>query len=99
MQRFKTIFWAALFVVLVAFPAAAGNMRCGNDFVKIGDRAYMVSKKCGEPVSKQFIGYTINADGKRELAIEDWIYGPINSYIYFIRFIGGEVSEITSEQQ
>jgi hypothetical protein len=79
--------------------SAADIMRCGNDFVKINDSAFVVVKKCGEPVSKIHMGYTINRKNQRELVIEEWIYGPRGGgYYYFIIMTGGHVSEIRSER-
>jgi hypothetical protein len=84
----------------VAAPTSlAQSMRCGNDFVKINDSAFVVVKKCGEPVSKVHMGYTIDIKNRRELIIEEWIYGPEGGgYYYFIIMIGGHVSEIRSER-
>ena len=74
-------------------------MRCGNDFVKINDSAFIVLQKCGEPVSKVQMGYTIDIKNRRELIIEEWIYGPVGGgYYYFVTMIGGHVYEIRSER-
>ena len=67
---------------------------CGNDLVSIGDRSFEVLKKCGEPVSKEQIGYTITEDKKRELKIDEWIYGPKNGYYYYLIFVGNRLVEI-----
>jgi len=83
----------------VETSVAADTMRCGNDFVKINDSAFVVVKKCGEPVSKVHMGYTIDKKNRRELIIEEWIYGPEGGgYYYFITMIGGHISEIRSER-
>lgn len=83
----------------VALAGADGGMRCGNSLVKIGERAYLVQQDCGEPVSKQLIGYTIDQKERRELMIEEWIYGPRDGgYFYIITFVGGKVSQISSER-
>jgi len=77
----------------------AQSMRCGNDIVKVKDSAFIVLKKCGEPVSKVQIGFTIDANNRRELIIEEWVYGPEGGgYYYFITMIGGHVFEIRSER-
>ena len=77
----------------------AQSMRCGNDFVKIDDSAFVVVQKCGEPVSKVPMGYTIDMQNRRELIIEEWIYGPEGGgYYYFVIMIGGHVSEIRSDR-
>lgn len=79
--------------------ASAENMRCGNDYISINDSAFTVVKKCGEPVSKIHVGYTVDGNQKRELIIEEWIYGPHKNFFYFITITGGRVTEIRSERQ
>ncbi len=88
--------------ILMATTAIAGpdsGMRCGNDIVNINDSAFIVAKKCGEPVSKVQVGYTINEDKERELIIEEWVYGPKSDYYYFVTMTGGRVSDIRSERK
>jgi hypothetical protein len=96
----RVAFFTILSLLLaVALAGAEGSMHCANSFVKIGERAFLVQKDCGEPVSKQLIGYTIDKEERRELTIEEWIYGPRDGgYIYIITFVGGKVSQITSER-
>jgi hypothetical protein len=92
------VLWIVVFF-LSAGLAQANNMRCGNSFIKIGEHAYLVQQKCGEPTSKMHIGYTMKEDGKREMAIEDWVYGPRDGgYYYFVTFIGGRVAKIASDR-
>lgn len=99
MRPYKSAFIiiALLFLATTA-ASTATSMRCGNDLVNIGDRAFLVIQKCGEPISKQIIGYTIDENKNRELTIEEWVYGPRNRYYYFITFVGGRVSNISSER-
>lgn len=95
----RMVVFSACVFFLLAGLAQANSMHCGNSFIKIGERAYLVQQKCGEPISKQEIGFTINAEQRRELVIEEWIYGPRDGgYYYIITFIGGRVAEITSER-
>ena len=68
--------------------------RCGIHLVSIGDRSFEVFEKCGEPVSKEQIGYTITKDKKRELKVDEWIYGPKNGYYYHLIFEGNKLVEI-----
>jgi Protein of unknown function (DUF2845) len=87
------------FILMAAQAGADGSMHCGNSFVKIDERAYLVKQDCGEPVSKQLVGYTIDRQEKRELVIEEWIYGPRDGgYYYIITFVGGKVTKIASER-
>jgi hypothetical protein len=78
--------------------ALAQTMRCGNDFIQINDSSFIVVKKCGEPVSKVQVGHTIDQGGNRELLIEEWVYGPVKRYYYFVTMTGGRVSDIRSER-
>ena len=88
-------------IVLLASATIAmpENMRCGNDYIQVNDSAFMVVEKCGEPISKIHVGYTINENKKRELVIEEWVYGPVKNYYYFVTMIGGHVSAIRSERR
>jgi hypothetical protein len=78
---------------------ARSVFRCGNDLIEIGDRRFEVLQKCGEPVSKEIVGYTITQDKKRELKIEEWVYGPEHGYYYYLIFEGAILVEIESEQE
>jgi len=99
-MRLLRIFIMGVTIFFLAIStAAAGSMRCGNDLVNIGDSAFIIEKKCGDPIKKVDMGYTINEDKKRELIIEEWVYGPWNDYYYFLTMVGGRVSEIRSERR
>jgi hypothetical protein len=99
MVRRMVLSGIVVLLLTVASAAADGSMHCANSFVKIGERAYLVKQDCGEPVSKQLVGYTIDRQERRELVIEEWIYGPRDGgYYYVITFVGGKVSKIASER-
>jgi hypothetical protein len=94
MQFIKILLFTAL---LGAFANASeagprSSLRCGNDIVEIGDRTFMVHQKCGDPVYVNVIEFV-------DENIEEWVYGPRYGYYYFIRFEGGQVKEIESEQK
>jgi len=93
--------------LLIALPAGttltapaqeSGLFRCGSDLVEIGDHAYLVFQKCGPPLERQLIGYSLSGTSSRELTVEEWIYGPRAGYYYFVTFVGGRVSEILTER-
>ncbi|MEJ2038101.1 MAG: DUF2845 domain-containing protein [Desulfosarcinaceae bacterium] len=99
-MRFISMVMAMAIVTVLVVPMCwADGMRCGNDIVNIRDSAFMVEQKCGEPISKTEVGYTINEEQKRELFIEEWVYGPHNDYYYFVTMVGGRVSQIRSERR
>jgi hypothetical protein len=98
---------------LAVTTSPAETMRRGTDFIKINDSAFIVEKKCGEPVSKIHIGYPIDGNMERELIIEEWVYGPKNDelvksrssdgfvkngFYCFVTMTGGHVSVIRSER-
>ena len=96
----RTFVFLPLIAALFCFtPAWAGGMRCGKELVSIGDNGFVVEQRCGAPLAKNHIGYTINEEKKRELVIEEWIFGPRNGYYYIVTLIGGKVSKIESEHQ
>jgi hypothetical protein len=64
----------------------------------MGDRAFDVLRKCGEPVTREALGFTVSDYNHRELPIEEWIYGPKGGMYYYLRFIGGELVKISSSR-
>jgi len=87
-------------LLLTAFTAFGRSVfRCGNELIEIGDRRFDVMQKCGEPVSKEVLGYTITRDQKRELKIEEWVYGPEHGQYYYLIFEGALLVEIESVQE
>lgn len=45
--------------------SAADTLRCGSQLVSVGDRSGEVLQKCGEPVSRDLLGYKkAPTDGK-----------------------------------
>ncbi len=53
-RKFATLLIIAAFLTLPSFSFA---LRCGNDLVDIGDLKIQVQLACGEPFSKEPIGY------------------------------------------
>lgn len=86
-----------LLTVNTAF--ADRSFRCDGALIERGDRRFEVLKACGEPVSKDVVGYTITRDGTRELEIEEWVYGPKHGHYYYLTFIGGRLAGIESVQE
>lgn len=83
-------------LLLAAAPATA--LRCGSDLVNEGDLKFQVLQVCGEPLSREFIGFSESpARGSREfeLLLEEWIY-PINSFYYRLIFEGNRLIRIES---
>jgi hypothetical protein len=82
--------------------AHAASLRCNSKLISTGDISSDVLSRCGEPVSRSFLGYK-QVPGDRygetyEVAVEEWIYGPWSGMLYFIRFEGNRLSDIRSKR-
>ena len=72
----------------------ASPFRCDNGLVTVGEHAFQVTQKCGAPDFQEDVGYTLTSDGKRELRIEHWIYGPKGGRYHLLIFEGGFLKKI-----
>ncbi|KPB32246.1 DUF2845 domain-containing protein [Pseudomonas amygdali] len=94
---------AAMAVSVAASSYATSTLRCGNQLVSTGDRAFEVQQKCGEPVSQEVLGTqeTFNSNYRRSEAvrIEEWIYGPDNGMYQYLRFEAGRLVRIESKRR
>lgn len=90
----KNLVFVGLLVVVFSAASTAWALRCDNGLVDVGNSHFEVLKTCGAPVSKEVVGYTLTRDGKRELKMEHWVYGPINGYYYILIFEGGFLKEV-----
>ncbi|MGP8651220.1 DUF2845 domain-containing protein, partial [Pseudomonas aeruginosa] len=59
-KRFAAL--AAPLLYLACASAQADTMRCGSALVSVGDRAFEVQQKCGDPDHRDDVGYTLGAD-------------------------------------
>ena len=89
----------ALMLVLAASPALASDtLRCGSQLVSLGDRASEVLQKCGEPVSRDVLGYKRSANRREEFQVEEWTYGPNGGMYQYLQFEGNRLKQITSKR-
>lgn len=96
----KAIFLSlALPLLLLAADASAASYRCGTKLASSGDRTIEVANKCGQPNSSNFVGYTQVINGIGGVQIEEWVYGPANGALYFLRFEGGRLTAVESKRQ
>lgn len=90
-----------LLLGLPLMPLEAATLRCGSALISTDDSGAEVLGKCGEPVSRDFLGYreVVDAYGLRhEVAIEEWTYGPRNGMYHFLRFEGNRLRRIDSKR-
>ncbi|EJM66215.1 DUF2845 domain-containing protein [Pseudomonas sp. GM55] len=88
-----------LILALAASQAwAADTLRCGSQLVSVGDRSSEVLQKCGEPVSRDLLGYKRSANRREEFQVEEWTYGPNGGMYQYLRFEGNRLKQITSKR-
>ncbi len=86
--------------LLAATDSYADSLRCGTRLVQVDDLAIQVKDKCGQPISKEILGYTLRGSyhyqttRKREYKIEQWLYGPERGFYHEIIFEAGRVKAI-----
>lgn len=92
----RNLIVSIIVAVLLSTSSWAGSTsyRCGNNLVGIGDSGFALEKKCGEPIQRRPIGYTVTPDGKRENYIEKWVYGPDAGFYYEITLEGDTIVKI-----
>lgn len=96
----KLLTLALLLMLPITAPQAA-TLRCDSALISTEDSGAEVLAKCGEPVSRDFLGYreVIDAYGFRnEVPVEEWTYGPRNGMYHFLRFEGNRLQKIDSKR-
>jgi hypothetical protein len=91
-----------LLLVLPLSAQASSTLRCNNGLISLDDTTSEVSNKCGEPLSRDFIGYREVLDDygfRNEVAVEEWAYGPRNGMYQFLRFEGNRLIKIDSKRR
>ena len=92
--------WLALLAMTLAasHASASDTLRCGSQLISLGDRSSEVLQKCGEPVSRDVLGYKRSANRREEFQVEEWTYGPSNGMYQYLRFEGGRLVRIDSKR-
>ncbi|MEJ3582218.1 DUF2845 domain-containing protein [Pseudomonas sp. KBN12P06040] len=91
-KRFAAL--AAPLLYLTCASAQADTMRCGSALVSVGDRAFEVQQKCGDPDHRDDVGYTLGSYDRREFKVEEWVYGPRNGVTYILTFEANKLKRI-----
>ncbi|MGF6672066.1 hypothetical protein ABIA53_005736 [Pseudomonas monsensis] len=89
---------ALLLTFAVGHASASDTLRCGSQLVSLGDRASEVLQKCGEPISRDALGYKRSANRREEFQVEEWTYGPSNGMYQYLRFEGNRLRQINSKR-
>jgi Protein of unknown function (DUF2845) len=79
-----------------AAASAQTVYRCNSQLVSVGDRKFTVGKKCGEPVSREFIGERTTMDKGQERTddIEEWVFDLRYGFFDILTFEGGKLVKI-----
>jgi hypothetical protein len=93
----RPVYLLALLFLLLSSPANAA-FRCGQKLVSEGDRSSEVLHKCGQPATRDLLGYTDTINGNLGLQIEEWSYGPTNGMYYYLTFEGGRLRQIETKR-
>ena len=91
----------SLLLVLPLAAHASSTLRCNSGLISLSDSTGVVSSKCGEPISREFVGYREVLDEYgfyNEVAVEEWAYGPRNGMYQFLRFEGNRLIKIESKR-
>lgn len=99
MRGLLPILFAALLAGLGSAPLQADTLRCGSQLVSLGDRPFEVERKCGAPLHRDPIGYSLGPNERREYLIEEWVYGPSNGMLSILRFEGNRLVRIERRRQ
>ncbi len=93
------IFSILLFFTVSLISVNASALRCGTDLIVEGDLKIQVEEKCGKPISKEVIGYTLRrvpypgGSQEREHQLEEWIY-KFSRYYDVLTFEAGRLIRI-----
>ena len=91
----------SLLLLLPMLVQASSTLRCGSQLISKDDSSSTVLHKCGEPISRDFLGYRERLDiygFRHEVAVEEWSYGPRNGMYYFLRFEANRLIKIDSKR-
>lgn len=86
----------SLIALLLFTPTLSFALRCGSQLASVGDLKHAVLMTCGEPLSKEIIGYIDqekNGDRIRVMKIEEWIIEE-SGYYYSLTFEGNRLTRI-----
>ncbi|VXB41897.1 conserved exported hypothetical protein [Pseudomonas sp. 8AS] len=98
----KLLATSLLLSLCCATAQAGSTLRCGSQLISTNDIASEVLSKCGEPVSRDFLGYREVVDYygyTSEVPVEEWTYGPKNGMYYFLRLEGNRLVKIDSKRK
>lgn len=89
----------SLLAASLLIPAAsADTLRCGSSLISTGDRIFEVERKCGQPVQRDLVGYTLGPNQRREMVREEWVYGPDNGIFSILTFEGNRLVRIETSR-
>ncbi|MCU1759505.1 DUF2845 domain-containing protein [Pseudomonas sp. 14P_8.1_Bac3] len=94
----KRMLFSLTLAIVAGQASAADTLRCGSQLVSVGDRSSEVLQKCGEPVSRDVLGYKRSVNRREEFQVEEWTYGPNGGMYQYLRFEGNRLRQINSKR-
>ncbi len=101
MKRILIVLMSMVFLTATVLFAAEEEedvgWRCGNLFIHEGIQSFEVLQSCGEPNSKEVVGYAEHGgddEGDAGLVIEKWLYGPDAGYYHVLYFKAGVLEKV-----
>jgi hypothetical protein len=97
----SSIALALCLLLLTASAQASSTLRCERQLISLQDYSAEVLDKCGEPISRDSLGYREILDDygfRQEVKVEEWVYGPRNGMYHYLRFEGNRLVNIDSER-
>ncbi|GAA6132564.1 DUF2845 domain-containing protein [Halopseudomonas sabulinigri] len=94
----RSLISACLILAALLGSMNAYALRCGSNLVDEGDLKFKVLQACGEPISREIIGYVDRlqvGDRVRVMNIEEWIYKVSGDY-QSLEFEGNKLVKITA---
>ena len=98
-KRFTIVMMLFLLLPILSIASGKTTLRCGHQVISLGDLKNKVLITCGEPYSKEIIGYIDRVESEeriRVMKIEEWILKIDNKYYFSLVFEGNKLIEIKS---
>ncbi|HLD66928.1 MAG TPA: DUF2845 domain-containing protein [Pseudomonas sp.] len=89
-------------LLLVGTAQASSTLRCESKLISLEDSSGEVLAKCGEPLSRDMLGYREILDDygfRQEVQVEEWVYGPRSGMYHYLKFEGNRLKKIDSKRK
>lgn len=88
-------------LLLAGTAHGSSTLRCESKLISLEDSSGEVLAKCGEPRSRDMLGYREILDDygfRQEVQVEEWVYGPRSGMYHYLKFEGNRLKKIDSKR-